>query len=132
MEAQTPAPMPTATPTLAATPVPTPMPTPTPTSEEPMEKALSEYIPWYRDPPYPLALVPIREIWQRDSDLGRELAQSPWTADGLANWEDDAVYGLGHLAGYDPALARRMLACTTQRLSLGILPRRVAGTLKVS
>ena len=79
-----------------------------------MEKALSEYIPWYDDPPYPLALAPIREIWQRDSDLGRELAQAPWIADGLANWEDDAVYGLGHLVDYDPALARRMLAYTME------------------
>ena len=114
----TPTPTPTATPIPApkptATPVPGPKATPTPTNEEFMERALAEYIPWYDDPPYPLALVPIREVWHQDSGLGRELAQAPWIADGLANWEDDAVYGLGHLYDYDPALARRMLAHTME------------------
>ena len=108
--APTPASMPTATPI----PDPTATPIPVATSEELMEKALSEHIPRYSDPPYPLALAPIREIWQRDSDLGRELAQAPWIADGLANWEDDAVYGLGHLGDYDPALARRIFAYTME------------------
>ena len=104
----------TPTPTPTATPVASPKATPTPTRQELMEKALSEFIPWYDDPPYPLALTPIREIWQRDSDLGRELAQARWLADGLAHWEDDAVYGLGHLIDYDPALAIRMLAHTVE------------------
>lgn len=105
---------PTPTPLPKATPVPAPTATPTPTREELMERALSEYIPWYSDPPHPLALVPIREIWQRDSDLGRELAQAPWITDGLEQLEDDAVYGLGHLADYDPVLARRVLAYTME------------------
>ena len=102
------------TPTLDSTATPIPDPTPILTREELMEKALSEYIPWYDNPPYPLALVPIREIWQRDAELGRALARAPWIADGLAKWENDAVYGLGHLADYDPALARRMLAYTME------------------
>ncbi len=93
---------------------PTAKPTPTPTREELMEQALSEHIPWYGDPPYPLALVPIREIWQRDPELGLELTQAPWIGDGLSRWEDDAIYGLGHLADHDPALASRMLAYTME------------------
>ena len=58
--------------------------------------------------------MPIVEIWLRDPDLGRELAQAPWIIDGIAWFEDDAVYGLGHLIDYDPALARRMLAYSTE------------------
>ena len=106
----TPAHSPTATPTPTTVSSPAPAPIPTLTSDEFMEEALSEHIPWYDDPPYPLALLPIREVWWKDPELGRELAQAPWIADGLADWEDDAVYGLGHLADYDLALARQMLA----------------------
>ena len=103
-------PAPTATPA----PAPTATPDPTPAREESIENALAEYIPWYSDPPYPLAVAPIREIWHRDSELGRVLAQAPWIADGLGHWEDDAVYGLGHLADYDLTLARQMLAYTME------------------
>ena len=106
----TPTPMPTATPT----PMPTATPTPTPTREESIEEALAEYISWYDNPPYPLAVVPIREIWHRDEELGRALAQAPWIADGLDQWEGDAIYGLGHLADYDLALARQMLGYTME------------------
>ncbi len=99
----TPAPMPTAT-----------APSSTPGATATMEEALAEYVPWYSDPPYPLAVQPIREVWQRDPELGRAVAQAPWIADGLDPLEDDAVYGLGHLADHDPALARRMLAYTLE------------------
>ena len=106
------------------TPEPTATPDPTPTREESIENALAEYIPWYSDPPYPLAVAPIREIWHRDSELGHVLAQAPWTADGLGHWEDDAVYGLGHLADYDLTLARQMLAYTMERA--GTVPKHPA------
>ena len=114
----TPVPDPTATPVPdpTATPVPDPTATPTqtPSSQELMEKALSEHIPWYSDPPYPLALTPIREIWQRDPEIGLTLVRAPWIADGLDHLENDAIYGLGHLADYDPALARLVLAYTME------------------
>lgn len=92
----------------------TPTPVPTPSRAERIEAALSENIPWYGDPPYPLAVVPIREVWHQYPELGREVAQSPWIADGLSAWEDDAVYGLAQLAGYDLALARQVLAYTME------------------
>ncbi len=114
----TPTPMHVPEPTATYTPTPMHVPEPTatytPTSTPTAEEALSGYIPWYNDPPYPLALMPILEIWHRDPDLGRELAQSPWIADGLGQWEDDAIYGLGHLADYDLVLARQVLAYTME------------------
>ena len=60
----TPSPTPTATPTPTA--IATPTPTPTLTPEEEAHAALSQLLPWYDDPPYPLAVVPILEVWVRD------------------------------------------------------------------
>ncbi|MCY4639273.1 MAG: hypothetical protein OXC94_02905 [Chloroflexi bacterium] len=112
----TPTPGPAATPASTPTATPTPGPAarlaPAPTPEESIESALAEYIPWYGDPPYPLAVAPIRELWHRDAELGRAVAQAPWIADGLDHWEEDAVYGLQYLFDHDPALARRVLAYT--------------------
>ena len=71
---------------------------------------LSQLLPWYDDLPYPGALAPILEIWFRDPELGRDLAQALWIADGLNRLEDDAIYGLGSVYDHDPALARRLLA----------------------
>ncbi len=110
----TPVPSPTAPTATAPSPTPGATVTPARTREELMEEALAEHIPWYSDPPYPLAVSPIREIWQRDPELGRAVAQAPWIADGLDPLEDDAVYGLGHLADHDPALALRMLSYTLE------------------
>ena len=96
---------PTAPPT--ATPISSPR-----TPEEEAHAALSQLLPWYDHPPYPLAVVPILEVWLRDPEFGRELAQAPWITDGLNRLEDDAIYGLGHMYDHDPALARRLLAYT--------------------
>ena len=71
-------------------------------------------LPWYDDPPYPLAVVPILEVWLRDSEFGRDLARSPWITDGIERLENDAVYGLGLLYDRDPALARRLLAYASE------------------
>ncbi len=71
-------------------------------------------LPWYSDPPYPLAVVPILEVWLRDPAFGRDLAQSLWITDGIERLENDAIYGLGLLYDYDPALARRLLAYASE------------------
>ena len=107
-----PTPSPTPDPTPAPTPSPTPEPTPAParSPEETAHAALSQLLPWYDDPPYPLAVVPIVEVWLKDAELGMELARAPWLHDGLGPLESDAVYGLSYLYDWDPALARRMLA----------------------
>ena len=106
----TPTPAPTATPTLAPTATPTPAPSPMLTPEEAARAALSQLLPWYDDPPYPLAVVPIVEVWLKDPQLGLELARAPWLQDGLGPLESSAVYGLQYLYDRDPALARRMFA----------------------
>ena len=118
----TPIPKPTAMPDpdLKETPTPTPKPaampgsdpkeTPAPTPEEAARAALSQLLPWYDNPPYPLAVLPILEVWLKDAELGRKLASAPWIQDGLGPLESDAVYGLQYLYDWDPALARRMFA----------------------
>ena len=58
--------------------------------------------------------MPILEVWLRDPEFGRDLAQSPWITDGIDRLEDDAVYGLGLLYDYDPPLARRLLAYASE------------------
>ena len=108
----TPTPSPTSTPT--ATPTPSPTPTPTLTAEEAARAALSQLLPWYDDPPYPLAVVPILEVWLKDAELGLELANAPWIQDGLGPLESSAVYGLQYLYDWDPALARRMFAYSVE------------------
>ena len=104
----TPTPTPTATATATATATPTPTPTLTP--EEEARAALAQILPWYDDPPFPLAALPIIEVWLKDAELGRELANAPWLQDGLGPLDSDAVYGLQYLYDEDPALARRMFA----------------------
>ena len=112
----TPTPTPTATPTPSPTATPTPTPTPTPalTPEEAARAALSQLLPWYDDPPFPLAVLPVIEVWFKDPRLGLELARAPWLQDGLGPLESDAVYGLSHLHDRDPALARRILAYSVE------------------
>ncbi|MCY4623386.1 MAG: hypothetical protein OXC99_00020, partial [Chloroflexi bacterium] len=90
------------------------MPAPTRTPEQAARAALSQLLPWYDDPPFPLAAIPFVEVWLRDPELGRDLAQSPWAIDGLGPLESSAVYGLGYLYDWDPALARRMLAYSAE------------------
>lgn len=78
-----------------------------------IERAISELIPWFADPPpdgRSCIVYPILEIWQRDPGLGAALARAPWLHDGIGVLEDDAAYGLGTLYDLDPALARRLLA----------------------
>lgn len=88
-------------------------------ADQQTERVLTELIPWYANPPnlpHSLARIPIGEIWQRDAQLGRALAQAPWIIDGISGWwEDDAIYGLGFLADRDPALARRILAYSSEQ-----------------
>ena len=103
-------PTPSPSPTPSPTPTPTPIPTPALTPEEEAHAALSQLLPWYDDPPYDLAVVPIVELWLKDAELGRKLANAPWLQDGLGPLESDAVYGLQYLYDEDPALARRMFA----------------------
>ena len=91
-------------------PTATATPAPALTPEEEARAALSRLLPWYDDPPYPLAALPIIEVWLKDARLGLELARAPWLRDGLGPLESDAVYGLSELYDRDPALARRMLA----------------------
>ena len=79
------------------------------TPEEAARAALADLLPWYDDPPYPLATLPIVEMWLKDAELGRELARAWWLQDGLGPLETDAVYGVQWLYDRDPALARRML-----------------------
>jgi len=108
-------PLPTPTPTATPTPSLTPTATPPLAPEEAARAALSQLLPWYDDPPYPLAALPFVEVWLRDPDLGRDLAQAPWVIDGItAPLEHNAPYGLGNLYDHDPALARRMLAYSTE------------------
>ena len=85
------------------------------TNEPAAREALSQILPWYSDPPYPLAVVPIVEVWLRDPDFGRDLAGAPWITDGIERFDDDAVYGLGLLYDHDPALARRLLAYASEQ-----------------
>ena len=106
----TPTPSPTPAPASASTTTPTPTPAPAPSPEETAHAVLAQLLPWYDDPPYPLAVVPIVEVWLKDAELGMELARAPWLRDGLGPLESDAVYGLSYLYDWDPALARRMLA----------------------
>ena len=106
----TPVPGPTAPPAPMPTAMPTPAPSPTLTPEEAARAALSQLLPWYDDPPYPLAVLPIIEVWLKDPQLGLELARAPWLQDGLGPLESSAVYGLQYLYDWDPALARRMFA----------------------
>ena len=106
----TPTPSPTPAPAAASTPTPTTTPAPAPSAEETAHAVLAQLLPWYDDPPYPLAVVPIVEVWLKDAELGMELARAPWLRDGLGPLESDAVYGLSYLYDWDPALARRMLA----------------------
>ena len=47
---------------------PTPTPPPTLTPEEAAHAALSQLLPWYDDPPYPLAVLPILEVWLKDAE----------------------------------------------------------------
>lgn len=78
-----------------------------------IERAISELIPWFADPPpdgRSCIVYPILEIWQRDRALGAELARAPWLHDGIGVLEDDAAFALGRLYDRDPALARRLLA----------------------
>ena len=113
-------PAPTAAPTPAPAPTPMPAPTaapapaPTRTPEQAARAALSQLLPWYDDPPYLLAALPFVEVWLRDPELGRDLAQAPWVIDGLGPLESNAVYGLGYLYDWDPALARWMLAYSAE------------------
>ena len=72
--------------------------------------ALSQLLPWYDDPPFPLAVLPIIEVWQKDPQLGLDLALAPWIQDGLGPLESSSVYGLSQLYDWDPALARQLLA----------------------
>ena len=78
--------------------------------EQTVRAALSRLLPWYDDPPFPLAVVPIVEVWEKDAELGMALARAPWVQDGLGPLESSAIYGLSQLYDVDPALARRMLA----------------------
>ena len=110
----TPTPPPTAIPPPTATPTPAPTATPTLTPEEEARAALSQMLPWYDEPPYPLAVVPILEVWLKDAQLGLELVNTPWVRDGVGPLESNAVYGLSHLYDWDPALARRILAYSAE------------------
>ena len=105
-----PAPTPGATPTAAATPAATATPSSTLTPEEAARAALARLLPWYDDPPYPLAALPVVEVWLKDPRLGHELARAPWLQDGLDPLETSAVYGLSHLYDWDADLARRVFA----------------------
>ena len=71
-------------------------------------------LPWYENPAFPGAGIPIVEVWLRDAAFGRDLAQANWIADGIKRLENDPIYGLGLLYDYDPALARRMLAYSAE------------------
>ena len=63
------------------------------------------------NPPFPLRRVlPIIEVWQKDPQLGLDLALAPWIQDGLGPLESSSVYGLSQLYDWDPALARLLLA----------------------
>lgn len=108
---------PTAAPTLApaATATPTSSPAPTPATEADAYAALSQLLPWYENPAFPGAVIPIVEVWLRDAAFGRDLAQANWIADGIKRLENDPVYGLGLLYDYDPELARRMLAHSAEQ-----------------
>ena len=103
-------PTPTLTPTPTHPPTHTPTPNPTPMPEQAARAALSRLLPWYDDPPFPLAVLPIVEVWEKDAELGMALARAPWVQDGLGPLESSAIYGLSHLYDVDPTLARQMLA----------------------
>ena len=109
--------IPTQTPTATATATATATPTPTPTltPDKAAHAALSQLLPWYGDPPFPLAVVPIIEVWLKDAELGMELASAGWLHDGLGPLESDAVYGLSHIHDLDPAVARRVLAHSAEQ-----------------
>ncbi len=108
----TPTPVSTCPPTTR--PFTTPTPTPSLIPAETAHAALSQLLPWYSNPPYPGAVQPILEIWLRDPEFGRDLAQARWITDGINRLEDDAIYGLGRLYDHDPALARRLLAYASE------------------
>lgn len=97
---------------------PTTTSTPAPTTEDAAHAELAQMLAWYDTPPHPGAVVPIVEVWLRDAALGRDLAQANWIADGIERLENDAVYGLGLLHDYDPALAQRMLAYSAEAPAL--------------
>ena len=101
-----PSPTPTATATLASTPAPP--------TEDAAYAELSQLLPWYDTPSFPGAVIPIVEVWLRDAEFGRDLAQANWIADGIERLENDPIYGLGLLYDYDPAMARRMLAYSAE------------------
>ena len=75
---------------------------------------MSRLLPWYHQPSFPGAAIPIVEVWLRDADFGRDLAQANWIADGIKRLENDPIYGLGLLYDYDPALARKLLAYSAE------------------
>ena len=118
--------MPAVTPTATLPPSPTPTPpaTATATSSAASPPALatdadaygelSRLLPWYDNPAFPGAAIPILEIWLRDAAFGRDLAQANWIADGIKSLENDPIYGLGLLYDYDPQLARKLLAYSAE------------------
>ena len=81
-------------------------------------RVLSEIVPWFRDP-IPLhedseilwfGHITLLEVYEKDPDLGRMLAQAPWVVDGINLHESQTALALIALFDYDSALARRMLA----------------------
>lgn len=97
------------------TPPPVPKPTPLPIEYSPHSaaEALSEFFPWFLNPPddtHASVVQPLVEVWLQDAELGRELARAPWLSDGIGVKEYNPIYGLSRLFDLDPALARRMLA----------------------
>lgn len=98
-------------------PVPAPAPAPAPSPEETAAEVLSGLIPWFASPPddgHSYSVQPILDVWLHDAELGGELARAPWLADGIGRLEPNAIYGLLALAERDPALARRMLAYSSE------------------
>ena len=104
----------TLAPSPAATATPASTPAPTPATEADAYAVLSQLLPWYENPAFPGAVIPIVEVWLRDAAFGRDLAQANWIADGIKRLENDPIYGLGLLYDYDPELARRMLAYSAE------------------
>ncbi len=91
---------------------------PTPAAEEQSaEEALAEILPWFTNPPDDArsnAVYPLREVYERDAEFGRELARAPWIDDGIVRWETDAMYGLGYLMDLDRTLARTILTYSSE------------------
>ena len=90
----TPEPTPTPTPVSTPTPLPTSTREPTPTARESAVAYFAGSIPWFGSPPFysrtPAANLLI-QLWLRDADLGKLVAEIPWLKDGITRDEYTAL-----------------------------------------